>query len=349
MNTKPLLTVCIPAYNRAAFLDELLHSIFKQEFKDFNVLICEDNSPERAQIASIAQRFSLQYPNQVFYEENQINLGYDGNIRQLISLATGHYCVFMGNDDLMCSGALACIADIVSRVPDCGIVVRSYATFDKDPSDYKQIYRYYPSEVVFEPGIEAITTAYRRSVVIPGMVIHRDLAASYSTDQFDGTLLYQLYLVGMLLASKSVVFTPQVLALRRDGNLPDFGNSLAEKGNFSPKEQTPDSSIFFMRGMLAIAAHIEIKTKLPVFREIRADIGHYSYPILSIQAKRPFTTFVPYVFQLAKLGFWRYPLFYCYFVLLLILKPDHIDHTIKFIKGKLGYTPAIGKVFRKKT
>lgn len=340
--TRPLLTVCIPAYNRAALLSPLLDSILSQTFDDFNILICEDGSPERAAIAVVVSQFQETHPARIRYHENASNLGYDGNIRQLVQLAEGQYCVFMGNDDLMCPGALQAIADALRRHPECGVLVRTYATFDADPAVHKQVFRYFPSEVAIPASAQAISTGYRRSVVIPGMVIHRDAAQEVATPQFDGTLLYQLYLVGMILARYSVVFTPQIIALRRDGTPPDFGNSAAEKGKFVPQDQTPESSIHFMRGMLDIARHVQEKTGFTVFAAIRADIGSYSYPILSIQANRGTGEFVRYGFSLARLGLWRSPLFHLYFVALLILGASTTERLIKYIKLKLGHTPRFG-------
>lgn len=342
MNQRPLLTVCIPAYNRAGLLAPLLESILSQDFDDFDVLICEDGSPERAAIAGVVQRFQQMHPGRIHYEENAANLGYDGNIRRLVERARGHYCVFMGNDDLLCAGALASIAAAVQRQPDCGVVVRSYASFEESPDRFKQVFRYYPQEHVLPAGAQAVFTAYRRSVVISGMVIHRDAAAAVATNRFDGTLLYQLYLVGMILAQRSVVFVPQIIALRRDGTPPDFGNSASERGKFVPHDQTPESSIHFMQGMLAIAKHVGKATQLDVFSTIRADIGNYAYPILSIQAKRPLRVFVKYGLALARLGLWRYPLFHLYFVTLLLIGPDRSDSIINMIKRRLGHTPRFG-------
>lgn len=342
MTHRPLITVCIPAYNRADLLSPLLESILRQNFDDYEILICEDGSPERGAIREVAQDFIQRYPNRIRYEENPKNLGYDGNIRQLVRLSQGRYCVFMGNDDLMCEAALIKVADIVTRDSLCGVIVRSYATFDTDPLVHKQVFRYYPDERRFAPGAEAISVGYRRSVVIPGMVIKRDAADAIATERFDGTLLYQLYLVGMILAKHSVVFTPQVIALRRDGTPPDFGNSDSEKGKFVPKDQTPESSIHFMEGMLQIAQHVEQQTGLQVFGPIRADIGAYSYPILSIQAKRSKGVFLKYGLGLARMGFWRSPLFHAYFLALLMFGPDQVDSLIVWTKQKLGYTPRLG-------
>lgn len=342
MMNRPLFTVCIPAYNRANYLPPLLDSIFQQDGKNYEVLICEDGSPERAEIAAIATQYSLKHPGQIRYLENKQNLGYDGNIRELVSKAQGEYCFFMGNDDLMCAGALATISSVVHRHPDCGVFVRSYATFDESPEKHKQVFRYFPDEHVISAGTQAIASAYRRSVVIPGMVLHRDSAEQLATSEFDGTLLYQLYLVGRILATRSVIFTPQIIALRRDGVPPDFGNSAAEKGKFVPQDQTPESSLHFMAGMMRIAHHIEDATGLNVFNRIRQDIGNYSYPILAIQSRRRKWVFLRYSVALARMGFWRFPLFHAYFLALIVFGPNRVDDLIKLIKGKLGYTPRLG-------
>lgn len=346
MSQRPLLTVCIPAYNRAALLGALLDSILAQNFDNYEVLVCEDGSPEREAISDVVRHFQRLHPDVIRYEENSTNLGYDGNLRRLVELAHGRYCVFMGNDDLLCEGSLARIAAVVNQNSDCGVVVRSYASFEADPKYPKQVFRYFPSELLLLAGAQAILIAYRRSVVISGMVIDRDAAQAVATNRFDGTLLYQLYLVGMILATHSVVFVPEVIALRRDGSPPDFGNSYVERGKFVPLDQTPESSVHFMRGMLAIAHYLESATSLKVFDAIRADIGNYAYPILSIQAKRSLPVFFAYGVSLARLGLWRYPLFHLYFITLLMIGPDRADRIINIIKLRLGYTPRLGALRR---
>jgi glycosyltransferase involved in cell wall biosynthesis len=336
------VSICIPAYNRTQFLEPLLQSIFDQNSFDFEIVIAEDCSPERDQITGVVRQFEAEFPGIIRYELNKENLGYDGNIRRLFELSRGEYCLFLGNDDLLAPNALQVLMEILNRVKDCGVIVRTYATFEENPSVYKQIFRYFPDEMTIAPGAQAITVAYRRSVVIPGMVIHRESAISISTDQFDGTLLYQLYLVGIILAKRSVVFTPEIIGLRRDGNTPDFGNSKSEQGKFTPKEQTPESSLHFMAGMLEIAKYVEQSTALAVYKPILSDIGAYSYPVLSIQAEKSKTIFIRYGVDLAKLGLWKHPLFYIYFALLLVFGPDRTDSVVKYIKQVLGYTPRLG-------
>ena len=341
----PLISICIPAYNRAEYLSDLLESISIQKFQNFEIVIAEDCSPEKLQIAKIVSKFQSNNPClDVVYEENIKNLGYDGNIRCLFEIARGEFCLFLGNDDLLVNGALLVINDVISRNPECGVVVRSYGTFDLDPAIIKQEFRYFPQEHSIRPGENAVVTAFRRSVVIPGLVIHRESALKVGTSAYDGTLLYQLYLVGMILANRSVIFTPKIIALRRDGNLPDFGNSEAEKGKFIPHEQTVESSVYFVKGMFEIAKGLEVRTDLKVFARIRADIARYSYPILAIQAHRSRLVFAGYALSLCRLGLGRSPLFYTYFFALLVFGPQFMDKVVWYLKTKIGHAPRFGKI-----
>jgi abequosyltransferase len=349
MNSQPLITVCIPAYNRANLLAPLLNSIFIQNFSDFNILICEDNSPERNSISKVVQGFQQRYQGQIQYEENSINLGYDGNIRRLVELATGDYVLFMGNDDLLAPGALSAVATAVRELQDVGVVLRSYSSFVSDPEQPVQVFRYFDEDRVFPPGPDTVVTFFRRCVFISGMVFKRSSAAACATARFDGTLLYQQHLAGHILAQESGVYLNRILTYHRLGGVPDFGASAAEKGLFVPKQQTPESSVHFIRGMLAIANTLDELRGFKVGRRILLDIGNYAYPILSIQADRSFGIFLSYLWQLMKLGFWRVPLFHVYALGLLVLGHQNCDSLIARIKISLGRAPLLGSVYAGKS
>jgi hypothetical protein len=176
------------------------------------------------------------------------------------------------------------------------------------------------------------------------MVVRRADALMYATSEFDGTLLYQLYLVGRILVDKKGLFLPEVLTLYRNGGIPYFGNSAAERGNFVPGIVAPDASLHFMRSMLRIAAALEERCGLPVYQPIVKDLSNYSYPFIAIQAHQPWRIYVPYCWRLARLGFGRYPLFHAYLFGLLLLGPTRVEGLIRFVKKRLGRTPVIGSV-----
>jgi abequosyltransferase len=341
-----MISVCIPAYNRPEVLSPLLDSILSQDYANFEIVICEDKSPKREQIRDVVSMYRQKWPQKIQYYENESNLGYDGNIRNLIEKAGGDYCFFMGNDDLMYPGALATVASAIARHDNVGVVLRTYASFDESPEKINQVFRYFQDELFFPAGPDTITTFFRRSVVISGVVISRKEALKYSTDRFDGTLLYQLYLVANILVTTNGVNVPQILALYRNGGTPDFGNSEKERNRFTPKMQTPESSLHFMKGMLEIAKWTEESRKIKIYKRIINDIGNYCYPILSIQAKQPLMVFLRYAFGFAAMGFWRNKFFYLYLISLLALGSDRVDRLIQYIKRRIGHTPTIGDVYR---
>jgi abequosyltransferase len=343
---KPLISVCIPAYNRASVLSELLESILSQNFMDYEILICEDRSPERDKIRAVVENYCHTHPGRIRYHENANNLGYDGNLRNLIEKANGHFCLFMGNDDLMCPEALMKVASALNRQPNIGVLLRSYATFDGLPTNIIQTYRYFDSELLFPAGAQTISTIYRRAVVIPGMVIQREAALRYATERFDGTLLYQLYLVANILSEMNAVYLPDVIVLYRMGGIPDFGNSPVEKGKFQPKEQTIESSIYFMQGMLDIAKYVEQERNVVIYEAILHDIANYCYPILATQSNKPLIEFFKYSASLAKMGLGRHLMFYFWFLAILLLKPHRIDSIIGSVKRWFGHTPSLGKIYR---
>lgn len=338
-------SVCIPAYNRAHVLSELLESILTQNFSSFEVIINEDFSPERQQISNIVKSYASIYPGKIKYYENENNLGYDANLRSLIERARGEYCVFMGNDDLMSPNALKSISECISRHPNVGVFLRSFEAFDGHPDNVVQTFRYFEKELFFPAGEKTITTFYKRSVVIPGVTFHRESALKFSTDRFDGTLLYQLYIVANILVDKNGVFSPEIVTKYRNGGTPDFGNSESEKGIFVPETRTPESSIQFMQGMLKIAKYVEDKKNVDIYNDILKDLSNYSYPILFFQADKPAKIFFNYYKSLIKLGFGRQVLFHIYFFAILLFGTKFTEWIIAKIKSSLGRTPNIGSVY----
>lgn len=99
-----MITFGIPSFNRAAYLAPLIESIFKCNLNEFEVLVVEDCSPERAlikiEINKLQDRFSSNTKT-IRYVENASNLGYDKNLKKIVNEALGEYVIFIGNDDLV--------------------------------------------------------------------------------------------------------------------------------------------------------------------------------------------------------------------------------------------------------
>jgi len=76
-------------------------------------------------------------------ESFAVNLGtgHGHSVLEVISAvekATGEYCFFMGNDDVMCPGALENVAGVLERHQNVGLVLNNYAWFDSVPERVNQ-------------------------------------------------------------------------------------------------------------------------------------------------------------------------------------------------------------------
>jgi abequosyltransferase len=338
---RPKFSVCIPAYNRVCHLGVLLDSILVQDYRSFEIVVCEDRSPERDAIARIVRDHIRNYPGKIRFYENEQNLGYDGNIRNLVEKARGEYCFFMGNDDLMCPNALGVAADIVYRHENVGFVLRSYAWFDDAPERIAAEVRYFSEERVLSPGVEAISFCFRRSGVISGYIVQRDSAYAAATEKFDGTLYYQMHLTANVLVSKSAVFTPEVLVLCRNSEPPDFGNSAREKGLFVPGLYTPEARLRMIGGAISIIKDLKEARGIDLVEPILRDYANYFYPYIRDQLDLPPGRYFSLYRSFCKMGFSKYLLFHVHFAIGYVLGARRFDACVKLVRKFLGHSPRL--------
>lgn len=350
---RPKISICIPAYNRPAELADMLESVARQGPGDWDVVVCEDHSPRRAEIQATVAGFKSNHPElSVNYFANEQNLGYDGNLRSLLDRATGNYCLFMGDDDVLSPGALPRMVAAVSRPEGIGFVLRAWESVDKETGSRIEMHRYFEDDRLFSPGIGTVAAMFRRAVFISGLAVNREAARAFHTTRFDGSLLYQLYLVGRLSMSMPAYYVSDVVAVRRIGGQHFFGSSDAEKDKFRPGELVASQSISFIKGFLRIARHLDEEGGCPGVRQkITRDLGRYSYPVLEIQACRlRRREFRVYASQLARLGLGDCLHFRAYYAALLLLGPTICNAGIRTLKRILGRTPDLsgagGRVVR---
>jgi glycosyltransferase involved in cell wall biosynthesis len=342
--TRSLFSICIPAYNRTRHLTALLDSILQQGFKDFEIVICEDESPEREQIAALVREYQSRCPDTISYFENEVNLGYDGNIRNLVERASGQFCFFMGNDDIMCQGALEEAASLIGRYPRVGLVVRAYGLFEDTPENVSQEIRYFKEEREIAVGIPAIRFAFRRSGVISGYIVHRDTAHEAATSKFDGTLYYQMHLTVSVLTHRTVVFTPRVLVLCRGNEPPDFGNSAKESGKYVPGGYTPQARLNMIGGALSVIRDLRDTHGIDIVEDVIHDYANYFYPYIKDQLTLPLRHYYNLYRGYGRMGFQRYPLFHVYFAVAYLLGEKRFDRMTALIRKWLGRSPQFGKI-----
>lgn len=341
---KPAISICIPSYNRSQFLKPLLDSILAQDFDDYEIIICEDMSPQREQIKEIiCENYDQNKKIKLFLNEQ--NLGYDANFRELLNKSSGEYCFFMGNDDLMAPGALKKVFDASRKYSNIGLFLRSYSWFFESSDRIAQSVHYFSEDRIFPPGGPTISTAYRRCGVLSGYVIHRETALKFSTSEFDGFLYYQMYLAACILNEKKAYYINDVLTFSRATEAPDFGNSVKEKAVFTPGAYTPSARIHMVKGMLTIAKTVESRSNVDFYQAIESDIANYVYPYISDQLKLKPLEYLKFYREMGNLGLKKHKMFHIHIILAYLLKERGYDKLTKFVREKMGRTPDIGGIY----
>lgn len=133
----PLLSICIPSYNRAELLRSTLSAVVPQvrDFKDDVELVVSDNcSVDHTK--AVVDSFMESCP--ISYHRNNDNLGPGRNIALLIGkLARGEYCWIIGDDDTICEGGVGKIVEILKAHPELDYVYVNYCTQIPFPRENK--------------------------------------------------------------------------------------------------------------------------------------------------------------------------------------------------------------------
>ena len=124
------LSICIPTYNRASLLGELLESITAPDLRTIQVAVCDNASTDNT--FEVVESYRKHLPI-LEYRSNETNLGPDRNYLAAAKMARGEYCLLMGSDDAFMPQSIATILDYLKDKPDLLVYNRVDASFNMKP------------------------------------------------------------------------------------------------------------------------------------------------------------------------------------------------------------------------
>jgi len=112
------VSICIPTYNGAKYLEACLDSVLNQTYQDIEILVIDDQSTDNT--IEIIENYA-ETDKRIVLIKNQLNLGLVGNWLKCIELSTGVWIKFLFQDDLL---APTCVSRLVTagEASDCPIV-----------------------------------------------------------------------------------------------------------------------------------------------------------------------------------------------------------------------------------
>ena len=136
----PILSICIPTYNRASYLHDALESIAreltdKHLAEQVEVIVSDNASTDDTE--TITRSFASKIRHLAYYK-NEANVGFDYNVDNAVRRANGTYCWYLGDDDLIRNGALAYMLAQCAKNTYAIISTTSQEITDRDPKVFLQ-------------------------------------------------------------------------------------------------------------------------------------------------------------------------------------------------------------------
>ncbi len=127
-NMLPLVSVIIPAFNSARYLQDAVRSVFDQSYSDVECIVIDDGSTDNTE--EVLNELSIVYPTlRAAYKTNG---GLSSARNMGLQMCSGSYISFLDADDVLLPGKLERQVTVLNSHPDVGIVYGDYLVVTED-------------------------------------------------------------------------------------------------------------------------------------------------------------------------------------------------------------------------
>ena len=123
----PAVSVLLPVYNGAEFVEEAIRSVLEQSFGDLELIVRDDRSTDRSM--EIIQKFT---DKRIVAVQNKSNLGLFGNLNACFTLSAGKLVHLFSQDDVMHVNCLESQLNSLSKYKDAGMVYCGIRAIDEN-------------------------------------------------------------------------------------------------------------------------------------------------------------------------------------------------------------------------
>lgn len=162
-----LVSICIPNYNNARYLDTCIKSALNQKYADTEVIFVDDNSSDNS--LNIAKK----YRTKIKIFRNETNLGQPQNTNKCVTLSKGKYVVILHSDDMLLPDFAEKLVPLLEKYPKVGIVVGERILTD-EKNNLKKIAPFYDGDYLI-PGIKQAKVFMMASFLPCQVLLRRDI------------------------------------------------------------------------------------------------------------------------------------------------------------------------------
>lgn len=139
MENKPLLSICIPTYNREKYLKECLDSVINQEWfneEEIEIVISDNASTDNTK--QLVATYIKKHTN-IIYHRNDINIWPLKNFIKLPDYAHWEYIWYLSDDDMLSDIGLKTTLEVIKKENPWLILSKYFWFTDGDSINLKKI------------------------------------------------------------------------------------------------------------------------------------------------------------------------------------------------------------------
>ena len=226
MNT-PILSICIPTYNRANYLDECLNSLCLTSpsvLQEVEVIISDNASPDAT--AQTVEKYKARLP--IRYFRNSENIGGERNFMAAAQRASSRYVWVFGDDDLFEPEAIESAIKHIKQGFD--LIVLNYSLWSLDMATKNQSAALpFKKTMIFDGPNSSLATLGCILGYISCVVVKKDIYTNATPEEYGPFIqygfshLYSTY-AGLPTDCRAVCL-PSPVFKNREGNSPIFVGS----------------------------------------------------------------------------------------------------------------------------
>jgi len=213
-----LLSIAIPTYNRANFLDQNLGAIVQQlnAFLAENVEIIVSDNCSSDRTFETVDRY-IKSGLQIKYIRNERNLGWARNFTQCFKMAKGKYVLLLGDDDQIAPGGLKTLLGYINS-SNYGVVAIQPYGYDNDPISEQPKAKKTP--LVYDDNNRFILAISQFFTLTSALVLNKSLIRNVNPDDYISYDLatFHLFLRASLSSKKNLYIREFMMASKRQNS-----------------------------------------------------------------------------------------------------------------------------------
>lgn len=204
MKDQPLLTITVPTYNRAEYLDLCLERIWEEigclsEERRYLVRVCVADNGSTDATPGVVSRYQERFAEKIEAIRTDNNMGMDYNFTRCYELAKTPYVWLIGDDDIILPGGLRRVLDVLDKYEVDLLYVNNY-WFESDYRD-KPCKKEKHGVTVIDSSLQFAKRTNVMLTYLSGLVVRTGIGSNFRN----------------ALAGSNIVQLSWVLPLLRDG------------------------------------------------------------------------------------------------------------------------------------